>query len=465
MFIIPLLQVSFILLAIISGGIFFEEFDSFGVSQTIAFCGGVLLVCLGLYFLSPPQKKKIDINGNTRNSLSQSESSECLNTQISPLAAYDDDDEGDKGSKHIKKSNNLNRGILVQTRAEDEYPYDNSSFPPPPAPPSTPTLLNPNNHNHNHNLKKEIQRGLNSPIITPVDGDDFNNNNLNNVKVNGIPVWSSQELPPWALREKEEAATRVLEEESGFYDLGLGGRGDYFNVESLLSSRQAYATFNSMNKGITNAAILANDVTLALGEVFIDDFRDFNKTSTNTVNLMSQSIQHVVEEPEASVGAAVGSMGAAVGNVGGWLRTMKNGEVDWRATTAQLNLIAAAEAQVSTRDKKKKMKLSSIQQQKQRGKRIDPFKPNTLPSNMNNYRYQTAAAVGTGAAEEDEGEEEDISSSGGGGGGGFSHRHIPDRSTRSTKSKYRPPQFPDDDSAGIAEDVGRQKGPSHSSLV
>jgi len=55
MFIIPLLQVLFILLAIVSGGIYFEEFDTFDANQFIGFIFGVLTVCGGLYFLSPAQ--------------------------------------------------------------------------------------------------------------------------------------------------------------------------------------------------------------------------------------------------------------------------------------------------------------------------------------------------------------------------------------------------------------------------
>jgi hypothetical protein len=55
MFIIPLLQVGFILLAIVSGGIYFQEFETFGAHQAVGFFAGVLLVCAGLYFLAPAQ--------------------------------------------------------------------------------------------------------------------------------------------------------------------------------------------------------------------------------------------------------------------------------------------------------------------------------------------------------------------------------------------------------------------------
>ena len=59
MFITHLLQVGFILLAIISGGIYFEEFNSFTAHQYVGFVAGVLLVCLGLYFLSPPKPPEV----------------------------------------------------------------------------------------------------------------------------------------------------------------------------------------------------------------------------------------------------------------------------------------------------------------------------------------------------------------------------------------------------------------------
>jgi len=55
MFIIPLLQVGFILLAIVSGGIYFQEFETLGAYQAVGFFAGVLLVCTGLYFLAPVQ--------------------------------------------------------------------------------------------------------------------------------------------------------------------------------------------------------------------------------------------------------------------------------------------------------------------------------------------------------------------------------------------------------------------------
>ena len=53
LFIIPLLQVNFILFAIISGGIFFKEFQYFRPINTIGFILGVTLLVVGIFLLSP----------------------------------------------------------------------------------------------------------------------------------------------------------------------------------------------------------------------------------------------------------------------------------------------------------------------------------------------------------------------------------------------------------------------------
>jgi hypothetical protein len=53
LFIIPLLQCNFILFAIISGGIFFKEFETFSSGQWGGFCSGVLVMFTGLSFLTP----------------------------------------------------------------------------------------------------------------------------------------------------------------------------------------------------------------------------------------------------------------------------------------------------------------------------------------------------------------------------------------------------------------------------
>jgi magnesium transporter len=53
-FIIPVMQVMFVLFAIICGGVFFEEFLDFSVSQYVGFVFGVLLILIGVYGLAPP---------------------------------------------------------------------------------------------------------------------------------------------------------------------------------------------------------------------------------------------------------------------------------------------------------------------------------------------------------------------------------------------------------------------------
>ena len=57
LFIIPLLQVNFILFAILGGGIFFKEFSYFRPLNTVGFLAGVLLLFLGIFLLSPASRK------------------------------------------------------------------------------------------------------------------------------------------------------------------------------------------------------------------------------------------------------------------------------------------------------------------------------------------------------------------------------------------------------------------------
>ncbi len=58
--IIPLLQCSFIFFAIVSGGIFFKEFNEFNATQWIGFWGGVLVMFSGLVLLTPASKRVDD---------------------------------------------------------------------------------------------------------------------------------------------------------------------------------------------------------------------------------------------------------------------------------------------------------------------------------------------------------------------------------------------------------------------
>jgi hypothetical protein len=53
LFIIPLLQVNFILFAIVSGGIYFKEFSYFKPVNTMGFLAGVVLLVFGIFLLSP----------------------------------------------------------------------------------------------------------------------------------------------------------------------------------------------------------------------------------------------------------------------------------------------------------------------------------------------------------------------------------------------------------------------------
>lgn len=55
--IIPLLQCSFIFFAIVSGGIFFKEFNEFTVTQWVGFWSGVLVMFSGLILLTPVASK------------------------------------------------------------------------------------------------------------------------------------------------------------------------------------------------------------------------------------------------------------------------------------------------------------------------------------------------------------------------------------------------------------------------
>ena len=60
LFIIPLLQCSFIFLAIVSGGIYFREFDNFDVNQWLGFWFGIFVMFSGLVLLTPKPKGSKD---------------------------------------------------------------------------------------------------------------------------------------------------------------------------------------------------------------------------------------------------------------------------------------------------------------------------------------------------------------------------------------------------------------------
>jgi hypothetical protein len=58
LFIIPVLQVFWLVFTIVSGGIYFQEFHHFSKTQMIGFCTGVLVVFYGVYLLMPTEKEE-----------------------------------------------------------------------------------------------------------------------------------------------------------------------------------------------------------------------------------------------------------------------------------------------------------------------------------------------------------------------------------------------------------------------
>lgn len=57
LFIIPLLQANFIFFAIISGGIYFQEFNYMTASMWAGFVSGIVVIFIGLYFLAPEESE------------------------------------------------------------------------------------------------------------------------------------------------------------------------------------------------------------------------------------------------------------------------------------------------------------------------------------------------------------------------------------------------------------------------
>ena len=60
LFIIPMLQCGFIFFAIVSGGIFFQEFNAFDLSQWVGFWFGIVVMFSGLVLLTPQPKSSKD---------------------------------------------------------------------------------------------------------------------------------------------------------------------------------------------------------------------------------------------------------------------------------------------------------------------------------------------------------------------------------------------------------------------
>jgi len=59
--IIPLLQVNFIFFAIISGGIYFQEFNYMDAGQSVGFIIGIILMFSGIYLMMPPPEHKMPV--------------------------------------------------------------------------------------------------------------------------------------------------------------------------------------------------------------------------------------------------------------------------------------------------------------------------------------------------------------------------------------------------------------------
>lgn len=59
-FIIPVLQVIWILFSIISGGLYFQEFNDLDLFNGMMFILGVLFIVIGVYFLTPPNELQLD---------------------------------------------------------------------------------------------------------------------------------------------------------------------------------------------------------------------------------------------------------------------------------------------------------------------------------------------------------------------------------------------------------------------
>ena len=57
LFIIPLLQVNFIVFGIVSGIIFFQEYQAFRLVNWIGFVGGIILLIVGIFLLSPVEMR------------------------------------------------------------------------------------------------------------------------------------------------------------------------------------------------------------------------------------------------------------------------------------------------------------------------------------------------------------------------------------------------------------------------
>lgn len=84
LFIIPLLQSNFIFFAVLSGGIYFEEFKCFGIIQWVGFTVGIVVNFMGLYQMRPESGSvsPIDTEGSPAEDSSPSPEGSPLTPQI-----------------------------------------------------------------------------------------------------------------------------------------------------------------------------------------------------------------------------------------------------------------------------------------------------------------------------------------------------------------------------------------------
>lgn len=105
-FIIPVLQVFFILLAIICGGIYFEEFNSFTTDMWIGFTIGVFLILSGVYGLAPDKVDLFDVPVETNQVIPVDDLGKaCLNKLEAFVDPITHDDKFKNNSAFESKSN------------------------------------------------------------------------------------------------------------------------------------------------------------------------------------------------------------------------------------------------------------------------------------------------------------------------------------------------------------------------
>ena len=82
LFIIPMLQCSFIFFAILSGGIFFKEFNSFSSKQWVGFWFGIIVMFSGLVLLTPRHRRVEEEMVNVVTNLLESKEKENVQNNL-----------------------------------------------------------------------------------------------------------------------------------------------------------------------------------------------------------------------------------------------------------------------------------------------------------------------------------------------------------------------------------------------